>query len=106
MQKTIHAKSTALRGARFADPGSRVRAVGERKLVARELHACFDARKRNARRPFVAVNTAAISASLIENELFGHVKGAFNRRRSCTRARPCFVAAHGGTSSFSTKSVT
>jgi len=44
-----------------------------KELVARELHARSD-RKCG---PFVAVNTAAISASLIESELFGHVKGAF-----------------------------
>jgi DNA-binding NtrC family response regulator len=44
-----------------------------KELVARELHARGD-RKGG---PFVAVNTAAISASWIESELFGHVKGAF-----------------------------
>jgi len=62
-----------------------------KELVARELHA------RSERRggPFVAVNTAAISASLIESELFGHVKGAFT---GADRARAgVFRRAHGGT---------
>jgi len=62
-----------------------------KELVARELHARSD-RKRG---PFVAVNTAAISASLIESELFGHVKGAFT---GADRPREgVFRQADGGT---------
>ena len=62
-----------------------------KELVARELHA----RSNRSRGPFVAVNTAAISASLIESELFGHVKGAFT---GAERLRDgVFRQADGGT---------
>ncbi len=62
-----------------------------KELVARELHQ----RGARARRSLVTVNTAAIPESLIESELFGHVKGAFT---GADRPRDgVFRQADGGT---------
>jgi DNA-binding NtrC family response regulator len=44
-----------------------------KEVVASSLHA----HSSRAEQPFVAVNCGAVSAELIESELFGHVKGAF-----------------------------
>lgn len=62
-----------------------------KELVARSVH--FNSPRRE--RPFVALNCAAISASLIESELFGHERGSFTGAH--TRARGKFEIAHGGT---------
>ena len=62
-----------------------------KELVAQELHARGD----RANKPFIAVNTAAMAESLVESELFGHVKGAFT---GADRNREgVFRQAHGGT---------
>ncbi len=62
-----------------------------KELVARTLHL------RSPRRagPFIAVNCSAIPETLMEDELFGHVKGAFTGAASDRKGR--FELAHHGT---------
>ncbi|NCC29046.1 MAG: sigma-54-dependent Fis family transcriptional regulator, partial [Gammaproteobacteria bacterium] len=62
-----------------------------KEVVARAIH---DASPR-ANRPFVAVDCGAIPESLIENELFGHERGAFTGADRQQAGR--FEAAEGGT---------
>ena len=62
-----------------------------KELVARALHE----HSPRAGRPFIALNTSAIPADLLESELFGHEKGSFTGADLQRRGR--FEQADGGT---------
>src|SRR5437879_12755516 len=100
MFEEIVGSSAALRGVlaqvtKVAPTDSTVLILGEtgtgKELIARAIHK----RSGRATRAFIRVNCAAIPASLIASELFGHEKGAFTGALQRRLGR--FEAADGGT---------
>jgi len=88
MQDVIH------RAERVAETRSTVLITGEtgtgKELVARAIH------DRSAQRhmPLIKINCAAIPETLLESELFGHVRGAFTGATTNKKGR--FALANGG----------
>ena len=80
---------------RVAPTTATVLLVGEsgtgKEVAARAVHAW----SKRAEAPFVAINCAALSANLLESELFGHEKGAFTGATAQHRGR--LELADGGT---------
>ena len=62
-----------------------------KELVAHSIHSI--SRRKNG--PFIPINCSALSSSVLESELFGHVKGAFTGALQDRRGR--FEMADGGT---------
>jgi two-component system NtrC family response regulator len=80
---------------RVASSRATVLVTGEsgtgKELIARAIHQCSN----RARKPFISVNCAALTETLLESELFGHERGAFTHAVAMRKGR--FELSDGGT---------
>ena len=100
LQEPLRAESPAMRSIleqlrQVAPTTATVLITGEtgtgKEKVAQTLHHLSPRREK----PFIKVNCSALPATLIESELFGHVKGAFSGAATARKGR--FELADGGT---------
>lgn len=93
--RTDEMRQVLERVVQIAPVASTVLVTGEsgtgKELVARGIHHLSPRRHK----PFIAVNVAALSDTLLESELFGHEKGAFTGAIDARKG--LFELAHGGT---------
>jgi anaerobic nitric oxide reductase transcription regulator len=81
---------------RLAGPSDMTVLIGGETGVGKELVAnAIHAASSRARKPMISLNCAALPETLVESELFGHVRGAFSGAVSERRGK--FELAHGGT---------
>lgn len=99
-EKTIIGQSAAIKNTfrimeKACKSNINVSVTGEtgtgKEVVAKAIHYNSD----RSKKPFIAVNMAAIPTELIESELFGHEKGAFTG--AVARKKGKFEEAQGGT---------
>lgn len=80
---------------KIADSAGNVLVEGEtgtgKELIARAIHFCSGRKKE----PLIPVNCASIPEGLLENELFGHIRGAFTDAK--TDKKGLFLEANRGT---------
>jgi len=89
-------KKTVSRAKRLSENDGTIMIYGEsgtgKEIIAQSIHNASERRKS----PFVAVNCAALTESLLESELFGYEEGSFTGARR--GGKPGFFElAHGGT---------